>query len=91
VVHLTNTEDNPSNVFATLNSLIQLTDATLSNGNNSCAYGSAGSRAVMLGTLGMSSGKYYMEFKISASSASPCNGYLGIINGSDNSSQWVVI
>jgi hypothetical protein len=83
---LTNTEDNPSNVFATLNSLIQLTDATLSNGNNSCAYGSAGSRAVMLGTLGMSSGKYYMEFKISASSASPCNGYLGIINGSDNSS-----
>jgi hypothetical protein len=33
---LTNTEDNPSNVFATLNPLIQLTDATLSNGNNSC-------------------------------------------------------
>jgi hypothetical protein len=83
---LTNTEDSPSNVFATLNPLIQLTDATLSNGNNSCAYGSASSRAVMLGTLGMSSGKYYMEFKISASSASPCNGYLGIINGSDNSS-----
>jgi hypothetical protein len=38
---LTNTEDNPSNVFATMNPLIQLTDATLSNGNNSCAYGSA--------------------------------------------------
>ena len=82
---LTKTEDNASNVFATLNPLIQLTDATLSNGNNSCAYGSAGSRAVMLGTLGMSSGKYYMEFKISASSTSPCNGSVGVINGSDNS------
>ena len=82
---LTKTEDSPSNVFATLNRLIQLTDATLSNGNNSCAYGSAGSRAVMLGTLGMSSGKYYMEFKISASSTSPCNGSVGVINGSDNS------
>mgnify|MGYP003144759397 CR=1 FL=1 len=83
---LTKTEDCPSNVFATLNPLIQLTDATLSNGNNSCAYGSAGSRAVMLGTLGMPSGKYYMEFKISASSYLPeCNGSVGVINGSDNS------
>jgi hypothetical protein len=82
------TTDTPTNNFATLNPLIQLTDATLSEGNLQVAYGSAASRAVMLSNFGIpsSSGKWYMEFKISASSASPCNGYLGIINGSDNSS-----
>jgi hypothetical protein len=82
------TTDTPTNNFATLNPLIQLTDATLSEGNLQVAYGSALSRAVMLSNFGIpsSSGKWYMEFKISASSASPCNGYLGIINGSDNSS-----
>ena len=78
--------DTCSTNFATLNPLIQLTDATLSEGNLQVAYGSAGSRAVMLGTFGLSSGKWYCEFKVSASSASPCNGLLGIINGSDNSS-----
>ena len=80
--------DTCTNNFATLNPLIQLTDATLSEGNLQVAYGSAGSRAVMLSNFGIpsSSGKWYMEFKISASSASPCNGSIGVINGSDNSS-----
>ena len=78
--------DTCTNNFATLNSLIQLTDATLSEGNLQVAYGSAMSRAVMLSNFGLSSGKWYCEFKVSASSASPSNGLLGIINGSDNSS-----
>ena len=82
---LTKTEDCPSNVFATLNPLLQKNDITLSNGNNSCSWGSATTRNVMLSNLGMSSGKYYCEVKVSASSLSPANGNLGIINGSDNS------
>ena len=82
------TTDTCTNNFATLNPLIQLTDATLSESNLQVAYGSSGSRAVMLSNFGIpsSSGKWYMEFKISASSASPCNGSVGVINGSDNSS-----
>ena len=61
---LTKSEDNPSNVFATLNSLIQL----ISTQHYQMVtilmhYGTAGSRAATAwATLGMSYGKYYKEF-----------------------------
>jgi len=60
---LTNTEDNPSNVFATLNAINNYyPNNTLSNGNTSftqpaSTYASTGT------TLGMTSGKWYAEVK----------------------------
>jgi len=77
--------DTCTNNAPTLNPLMQLTDATLTEGNLQVAHGSASSRSVMLSTFGLSSGKWYCELKVSASSASPSNGLFGIINGSDNS------
>ena len=61
---LTKTEDSPSNVFATWNPLIQLTDATLSfsNGNNTVNMGTTSERYVVA-TMGFSSGKWYWEQK----------------------------
>ena len=65
---LTKTEDSPSNVFATGNSLIGVNSngdtlvPTFSNGNNTAtATGSAW--RVFKSTLSASSGKYYAEFK----------------------------
>ena len=58
---LTKTEDNPSNVFATMNSLIPST-ITYSNGNNTIVYGS--DYHATFGTLGFTQGKWYYETKI---------------------------
>ena len=57
---LTNTEDCPSNVFATLNPLAG--NCTFSNGNNTWVGTSSGNEHSS-GTLGASSGKYYWEVK----------------------------
>ena len=81
---LTDLKDNPDNTFATLNPLVKKDDYTLSQGNNTIAYGSATSRACCLSTLGMSSGKFYAELKVTASSTSPCQAAVGIANNSDN-------
>ena len=65
---LTNTEDNPSNVFATWNPLIgRHTDGTnlvptLSNGNTT-SFSDGSTWQVGLSTLAASSGKYYTEVK----------------------------
>ena len=73
---LTKTEDCPSNVFCTFNSI--LPDATgdgrLTNGNTtiSCVDTTWISR---FGTIGFTSGKYYWELKVEALNAS--NGYAG--------------
>jgi hypothetical protein len=79
---LTKTEDNPSSVFATLNSLSKGIDQTLSNGNTTMVSGTATSRTPSQTTLGMSSGKYYAEFKLTTSD----NGICGVMNTQDNSS-----
>ena len=65
---LTNTEDNPSNVFATGNPLYYYNGAysAWSNSNNTC-YTNAGAKGVNRATLGASAGKYYWEVKIGAS------------------------
>jgi hypothetical protein len=60
-------EDNPSNVFATLNPLIN-TNQTLSNGNTVVDF-PAGNDGYMYSTLAFSSGKFYAEFKINSFTA----------------------
>ncbi|UWJ03748.1 hypothetical protein Skadi4_14 [Pelagibacter phage Skadi-4 EXVC104P] len=64
---LTKTEDNPSNVFATINALDNYRfNGTFSNGNNTVA-SNASVESYWTSSLGASSGKYYWEVKISAS------------------------
>ena len=65
---LTKSEDNPSNVFATLNSLDRNTNVVLQNGNNT-SYSSANNTwsSAIKGTLGIASGKFYWEMKITGS------------------------
>jgi hypothetical protein len=62
---LTNTEDCPSDVFNTMNALALGSGVVLSNGNNTVTYSSNAYRT-STGTLGMTAGKYYWEFKIPA-------------------------
>ena len=72
---LTKTEDNPSNVFATLNPLASLPNtgaSTFTNGNTT-SQGTNGSYVNGGSTLMMSSGKFYAEMKyVATSSASRC-------------------
>ena len=63
---LTKTEDCPSNVFANIN-ILDNHDfvGTFTNGNNTIASGSS-SYSCCTSTLGMSSGKFYVEAKLSS-------------------------
>ena len=79
---LSKSEDNPSNVFATLNPLDNKfsTDAVFSNGNNYVAAGGAGNGR-FYSTLGMVSGKYYCEIKnVSGSGGTPLFAVAGTSN-----------
>ena len=67
---LTKTEDNPSNVFCTLNPLIKFsTTPTLSNGNLSITENAANWQ-LAASTLGVSEGKWYYEYKATSAGAS---------------------
>jgi len=60
---LTKTEDNPSNVFCTMNPLFPMGSAvTFSNGNTSISTSNTSFR-MFASTLGISSGKFYWEMK----------------------------
>jgi len=62
---ITKTEDNPSNVFCTINPLYRMdltNNATLSNGNNTFSSDQSGYN-IRYGTLGASKGKFYYECK----------------------------
>ena len=60
---LTNTEDSPSNVFATMNPLDNYyTVHSFANGNTTVIAPSSGYSGV-IGAMGASTGKYYFEFK----------------------------
>jgi len=74
---LTQTEDNPSNIFATLNPLFPTTGTSAySNGNLTVeCTGSAGSST---SSLGVSSGKWYMEVKQKVANEPLGNGESGI-------------
>ena len=66
---LTNTEDCPSNVFATLNALSYQNGtkvAAPTNGNTTLTSNSGNAWGTLLSTIGASSGKYYCEAKLSA-------------------------
>jgi len=74
---LTNTEDSPSNVFATLNPLDKYySQATFSNGNNQSAMTSS-YETYTTSTLGVSKGKYYCEGKVAVASAFCMLGIVG--------------
>jgi hypothetical protein len=76
---LTNTEDNPSNVFATMNPLVYTanTDRSFANGNTYVVLGGT-ARVPEYSTLGMTSGKYYAEVKdISGSGGNSIAGISG--------------
>ena len=82
---LTNTEDNPSNVFATLNPLFYSADITLSNGNTTAVESGDNWRSAY-STLGVSTGKWYWEAEISYQNNS--EAYFGLahedhMNGSN--------
>jgi len=62
---LTKTEDCPSNVFATLNSLTASSSSGMSNGNLKYE-NSTGDFDMRISTLAATSGKYYFEAKIGA-------------------------
>ena len=72
--------------FAVLNPVGLGLDATLTNGNLTIAYGSSVTRTGTAASIGMATGKYYWEITVTASSASPCNGEIGITNTVENSS-----
>ena len=77
---LTKTEDCPSNVFATLNTLTRSGAAlTIQKGNNSKVGSSTNSWRSIVSTLGVSTGKYYFEIKVdSIESSDPNNFAVGI-------------
>ena len=59
-------------------------DATLSNNNTTIAYGSSGTRSPSLAPFPMSSGKWYWEMIVSASSSTPLNASVGIQSSLSN-------
>jgi hypothetical protein len=88
---LTNTEDSPSNVFTTFNVILGNTNGTFTNGNLTYQSPSANPVFGSVTTIGMSSGKYYMECKYSAGA----NHYLllglgddDFVNGDRTNSYW---
>jgi len=78
---LTNTEDCPSNVFATLNPLVNNAGEMmrLTNGNTSCQSNATegNSWKLAVSTLGMTSGKYYWEIKFDNVHNCYNNGVMG--------------
>jgi len=68
---LTNTEDCPSNVFATINPLDNYYNGqqsgSISNGNTKIQTGGSGIESYTTSTLGASSGKFYCEMKLISS------------------------
>jgi hypothetical protein len=71
--------------YATWNGASIGADATLSNGNLDISYGSSGTINATMGTFGMSSGKWYWEVTITASSTSPARSIIGITNNPSSS------
>jgi len=79
---LTNTEDNPSNVFCTWNAVAAPYSApTLSEGNTKVTNNGAAWQAA-IGTIGVSSGKWYWEGRFDTSGSNNANH--GVIDESVN-------
>ena len=81
---LTQTQDTPSNVFATLNALENsYSSFTLSNGNLKAV---TSNYSFLRSTLGVSAGKYYMEVKCTAQTGSSNKWQFGISDSPSTSS-----
>jgi hypothetical protein len=80
---LTKSEDNPSNVFATLNPLDNIASSTFSEGNNTVTTVNSNS-ACNTSTLGAISGKYYWEVKMTAGESNQESYIIGLVNASPN-------
>ena len=83
---LTNTEDCPSNVFATLNPLYQQTTGegvVLMNGNTRCYYNPDSSRSAF-GTIAVGTGKYYYEAECETAGTGPVVGVVDLAWGGIN-------
>ena len=80
---LTNTEDSPSNVFATFSPLVPRTSTgspiipDFSNGNLSASFPSTPNRNAP-STLAVSEGKYYAEFKMTSATDGDGTFYIGV-------------
>ena len=75
---LTKTEDNPSNVFATMNPLDNYyASSTFSNGNTTTSMATSGVETFNASTIGVSSGKYYSEVKVITVSS---RTHIGVVN-----------
>jgi hypothetical protein len=64
------TTDTPTNNFATWNGVADNLDVTLSNGNLSVVHGTALERRPVICNFGLSTGKWYAEFKPTSDSGS---------------------
>ena len=74
---LTNTEDNPSNVFCVLNPLSHLKGWTTTDGNTTFNSGTVTDwSSAVAGTIGASTGKYYWEVKFTSGDAYSILGVL---------------
>jgi len=79
---MTQTIDTPSNVFATLNPLLDVNNSpTFSNGNTTATGSSTGTARFTGSNLCVSRGKWYYEVKVTVSSSSP---YVGVIDAQSN-------
>jgi hypothetical protein len=71
--------------YCTLNPLSLGADSTLSDGNLQIAYGGSATRNATMATMGMSSGKWYWENTITATSITNSTAVFGITNVSSSS------
>jgi len=70
--------DTCTNNFATMLPITKSTDATFSEGNLNVTYGTASTRRSAFGSVAVSSGKWYWETKITATSSTSVEINLGI-------------
>ena len=92
---LTNTEDCPSNVFATLNPLSYQVASQMSapptNGNTTLVSGSGSAWGTLISTIGATTGKYYFEAKCIANGTNCIVGAVDINDQRQNSSStWYI-
>jgi hypothetical protein len=83
--NLTQTQDTPSNIFATLNALYKTVACTLSNGNTRSQITSTTSKYAPGSTLKVSSGKWYAEFKCNSNGGAEQQG-VGLYGDEQNAS-----
>lgn len=69
--------------YCVINPLAAGADATISNANLSVAYGTSATISTTLGTMGMSSGQWYWENTITATSVAAVTAYIGMVNQSN--------